>query len=161
MADLKITLQESITLPNGNKESLYNTTTITGVNQTLRRTDTISTNFSGSGVELLRFVDSESEQVAGSFVKQDVKYLRITNLDDADYCLIYLIDSNQESVLFKLEPKKSIIFGNVDFNATQNNDYLLEGVVDEDYYSDFVYYNLIKAKANISDVQLEYFVASA
>lgn len=161
MADLKITLQESITLPNGNKELLSNIATISGVNQVLRRTDTIATDFSGSGVEILRFVDSEEEQVAGSFVKQDVKYLRITNLDSTNEVLIYLIDINEESVIFSLEPKKSLMFGNVDFNASQNGDYVVEGVWDQDYYSNFVYYNLIKAKSRTSPSQIEYFVASA
>jgi hypothetical protein len=161
MADLKITLQESITLPNGNKELLSNISTITGVNQVLRRTDTIATDFSGSGIEILRFVDSEEEQVAGSFIKQDVKYLRITNLDTTNNVLIYLIDTNQEFVIFKLEPKKSLMFGNVDFNASQNGDYVVEGVWDPDYYSSFVYYNLIKAKAENAYSQIEYFVASA
>jgi hypothetical protein len=161
MADLKITLQESIVLPNRNKEVLTNTAIISGVNQILRRTDTIATDFSGSGIEILKFVDSEEEQTAGSFVKSDVKYLRITNLDTTNSALIYLVDTNEESVLFKLEAKKSLMFGNVDFNATQNGDYVVEGVWDEDYYSSFVYYDTIKAKAEIADLQLEYFVASA
>jgi len=161
MADLKITLQESIVLPNRNKEVLTNTATISGVNQILRRTDTIATDFSGSGIEILKFVDSEEEQTAGSFVKSDVKYLRITNLDTTNSALIYLVDTNEESVLFKLEAKKSLMFGNVDFNATQNGDYVVEGVWDEDYYSSFVYYDTIKAKAETADLQLEYFVASA
>ena len=161
MADLKVTLQESITLPNRNVETLYNTATISGVNQILRRTDTITTEFSGSGIEILKFVNSESEQTAGAFVKDDVKYIRITNLDTTNYVLIYLIDTNEESVLFKLEPKKSLMFGDVTFNATQNGDYVVEGVWDEDYYSGFVYYDTIKAKAETADVQIEYFVASA
>jgi hypothetical protein len=75
--------------------------------------------------------------------------------------LIYLIDTNEESVLFKLEPKKSLMFGDANFNATQNGDYVVEGVWDEDYYSGFVYYDTVKAKAETADVQIEYFVASA
>ena len=55
--DLKVTIQESITLPNKNEEICTNTVTISGVSQTTRRTDTISTTFSGSGVEILKFVD--------------------------------------------------------------------------------------------------------
>jgi len=161
MADLKITLQESITLPNRNIETLHNTTIISGVNQILRRTDTIATDFSGSGIEILKFVDSEEQQTAGSFVKDDVKYLRITNLDSTNSALIYLVDTNEEFVIFKLEAKKSLMFGNVDFNASQNGDYVVEGVWDPDYYSDFVYYDTIKAKAENAAVLLEYFVASA
>lgn len=161
MADLLVTIQESITLPNRNKEVLSNTKTITGVNQTLRRIDTISTAFSGSGIEIIRFVDSEQEQTGGAFVKSSVKYVRITNLDTINQCLIYLIDTNEESVIFKLDPGKSLMFGNADFNATSVNDYVIEGVWDEDYYSSFVYFNSIKAKAVNSSVQLEYFVASS
>jgi hypothetical protein len=48
-----------------------------------------------------------------------------------------------------------------DLNATQNGDYVVEGVWDEDYYSGFVYYDTVKAKAETADVQIEYFVASA
>jgi hypothetical protein len=161
MADLKVTLQESITLPNKNVETLYNVATISGVNQVLRRTDTIATDFSGSGIEILKFVDSEEQQTAGSFVKSDVKYLRITNLDTTNSALIYLVDTNEEFVIFKLEAKKSLMFGNVDFNATQNGDYVVEGVWDPDYYSNFVYYDTVKAKAETTELQLEYFVASA
>ena len=161
MADLLVTIQESITLPNRNKEVLSNTKTIPGVNQTLRRIDTIPTAFSGAGVEILRFVDTEQEQSGGAFVKNSVKYIRITNLDIVNQCLIYLIDTNQESVIFKLEPGKSLMFGNADFNATNASDYVIEGVWDEDYYSSFVYFNSIKAKAVNSSVQLEYFVASS
>jgi hypothetical protein len=161
MANLLVTIQESITLPNRNKEVLSNTKTITDVNQTLRRIDTIPTTFSGSGAEILRFVDSEQEQVGGAFVKNSVKYIRITNLDITNYGLIYLIDTNEESVIFKLDPGKSLMFGNADFNATNASDYVIEGVWDEDYYSSFVYFNSIKAKAISSSIQLEYFVASS
>jgi hypothetical protein len=161
MANLLVTIQESITLPNRNKEVLSNTKTITDVNQTLRRIDTIPTTFSGSGAEILRFVDSEQEQTGGAFVKNNVKYIRVTNLDATNYGLIYLIDTNEESVIFKLEPGKSLMFGNADFNASNAGDYVVEGVWDEDYYSSFVYFNSIKAKAVSSSIQLEYFVASS
>ena len=48
------------------------------------------------------------------------------------------------------------MFGNADFNATSVNDYVVEGVWDPDYYSSFVYYNSIKAKAVSASIQLEY-----
>ena len=63
MADLQVTIQESIVLPNGNREQLTNTKTIPGVNQVLRRTDTISTTFSGSGIEILKFVDEKKIEI--------------------------------------------------------------------------------------------------
>lgn len=161
MADLQVTIQESITLPNGNKEQLSNTKIIPGVNQTLRRIDTISTTFSGSGIEILRFVDSEEQQVAGSFVKSDVKYMRLTNLDSTNYGLIYLVNTNNESVIFKLEAGKSLMFGDAEFNAPDNANYVLDGIWDPTYYSSFVYFDTVKAKAVSASIQIEYFVASS
>lgn len=163
MGDLTITIQESITLPNGNKEILQNTKVISGVNQTLRRVDTIAAVASGSGIEILRFTDSEAQQVAGSFVKADVKYIRITNLDQtlsAEISVVQEDGINGEFVLFKLEAGKSLVFGNGAFNASEPSDYVLPGIWDESYYSSFANIDVIKARALSGSVQLEYFVAS-
>jgi hypothetical protein len=161
MADLQVTIQESIVLPNGNREQLSNTKIIPGINQVLRRTDTIATTFSESGIEILKFVNSEEQQTAGSFVKSDVKYIRITNLDQTNYGLIYLVNTNEESVIFKLEAGKSLMFGDAEFNAPSNADYVVEGVWDPTYYSGFVYFDTVKAKAVSASIQIEYFVASS
>ena len=161
MADLTITLQEQITLPNNNIEKTSNVKVISGVNQTVRRIDTISTTFSGSGVEILKFVDSEPQQTAGSFVKSDVKYIRITNLDCTNKATLYILQTDEESVLFDLEAGKTFMLGNAEFNASQGGDYVDVGYVDETYYSSFTNFDTIKAKAHTSDVQLEYFVASS
>ena len=161
MADLTITLQEQITLPNNNIEKTSNVKVISGVNQTVRKIDTISTTFSGSGVEILKFVDSEPQQTAGSFVKSDVKYIRITNLDSTNKATLYILQTDEESVLFDLEAGKTFMLGNAEFNASQGGDYVDVGYVDETYYSSFTNFDTIKAKAHTSDVQLEYFVASS
>ena len=91
---LKVLIQESIRLPNKNEEICINEVIIPDVNQIMRRTDTISTTFSGSGVEILRFVDSEEQQTAGSFVRDTVKYMRFTNLCTQHYCSLYLIQDS-------------------------------------------------------------------
>ena len=161
MANLTITLQEQIKLPNNNIEKTTNIKTITGVNQTTRKIDTISTTFSGSGVEILKFVDSEAQQTAGSFVKSDVKYIRITNLDSTNKVTLYILQTDTESVLFDLEAGKTFMLGNAEFNASQVGDYVVDGYVDETYYSSFTNFDTIKAKADTSNVQLEYFVASS
>lgn len=163
-SDLTITIQESITLPNGNKEILQNQIVISDINQTMRRVDTISTQFSGSGIEILRFVGSEEEQTAGSFVKSDVKYLRITNLDKTNSVSIYLANTSEdqaESVLFKLDARKSLMFSNAEFNASQVGDYVENNILDEQYYSIFESADVIKAKADSAPVQIEYFIASS
>ena len=161
MADLTITLQEQVKLPNNNIETTFNIKTKTGVNQTVRKIDTISTAFSGSGVEILKFVDSEAQPTAGSFVKSDVKYIRITNIDSTNKVTLYILQTDTESVLFDLEAGKTFMLGNAEFNASQVGDYVVDGYVDETFYSSFTNFDTIKAKANTSNVQLEYFVASS
>ena len=99
MADLITTITEEITLPNKNIQRSTNRKVISGVNQINRRLDTITTSFSGTGIEIIRFTNSEEDQVAGSFVRDAVKYIRITNLDNTNYCTIYLIKTDEESTL--------------------------------------------------------------
>ena len=168
MSDLTITIQEQILLPNNNIENITNTVIIPQVNQFVRRIDTIPYDFSGSGVGIISFVDSEAEQTPGSFVNSDVKYIRITNLVSSNkFASVYVIKTNDESVVFKVDPGKSLMLSNDDFNASQAGDYVVEGYVDEEYYSSFIYISEIKAKAGdttttyTGSIQLEYIVASS
>ena len=168
MSDLTVTIQEKLTLPNNNIETAINTVNIPDVNQFVRRIDTVTYDYSGSGIGIIAFTNSESEQTPGSFVNSDVKYIRITNLVASNkFASIYIIKTNQESVVFKVDPGKSLMLSNDDFNASQAGDYVVEGYVDEQYYSDFVYISEIKAKAGDTNttytgsIQLEYLVASS
>ena len=160
MANLYVTITEEITLPNQNQEKTHNLVTIPNINQIVRRIDTIPTTFSGSGVEILRFADSEEEQTGGAFVKSSVRYIRITNLSKFNSAEIYLIVTGQESTLLNLDAGKSIMLNDADINASSINDYVVEDYVDQTYYSAFYSVDSIKAKAISSSVQLEYFVAS-
>lgn len=158
---LTVNISETVTLDNGNRMDTFNTVSIPNVGQIVRRTDTIVSDFSGSGIELVKFVNSEAEQTAGSFVKSDVKYLRFTHISGSANVSLYLIKTNDESTIFELEPGKSLMFGNAEFDASQAGDYVVEGYVDPLYYSDLVFYDTIKAKAVSSSVKLEYVIASS
>lgn len=160
MANLYVTITEEITLPNTTTEKTRTFKTISDVNQIVRRVDTIATSFSGSGIEILRFCDSEEEQTGGAFVKQDTKYVRITNLSTTYDAVIYLIATNEESTLLNLSPGKTLMLNDADINASSTVDYVAESYVDEMYYSSFTYIDSVKAKAIGGNVQLEYFVAS-
>ncbi len=161
MSDLTVTIKETITLPNGNPQISENVKKIQGVNQISRRIDTIATSFEGTGIEVLRFVDSENRQTAGSFVKGTVKYIRFTNLDSTNFCNIYLINEDQNFTRLKLDAGKTIMFSNDDFIASSTGDYVVEGYVDSAYYTSFEDLDVIKAKADTADIQLEYLVASS
>lgn len=161
MANLYVTITEEIVLPNTTREKTNVLKTITDINQIVRRVDTIATTFSGSGIEILRFCNSEEEQTGGAFVKADVKYVRITNLSTTYNTSIYLIaNDGTESALLSLDPGKTIMLGNADINTPSEGDYVVDGYVDQAYYSTFNYINSIKAKAISGSTQLEYFVAS-
>jgi hypothetical protein len=160
MANLYVTITEEITLPNTTTEKTRTFKTISDVNQIVRRVDTIATSFSGSGIEILRFCNSEEEQTGGAFVKQDTRYVRITNLSTTYDAVIYLIVTNEESTLLNLSPGKTLMLNDADINASSTVDYVAESYVDEMYYSSFTYIDSVKAKAIGGNVQLEYFVAS-
>ena len=174
VGQLEVTINESITLPNGNREVATNNVTIAGVNQIVRRIDTISSYWEGTGVEILRFVDNEASQVAGSFVRDTVKYLRFTNLDNTNYLSLYLIQDSPDAQspntgnvgsgdegVFKLDPGKSMMLSNAQFESSNFYDYVVEGYVDIAYYSSFASLYSIKAKANTSDIKIEYLVGSS
>jgi hypothetical protein len=160
MANLYVTITEEITLPNTTREKTNVFKTISNVNQILRRVDTIATTFSGSGIEILRFCDSEEEQTGGAFVKSDVQYVRITNLSTTYDTSLYLYANNAEIAVFNLNPGKTIMLGDADMNSFSMSDYVDPTYVDISYFSSYEYINSIKAKAISGSVQLEYFVAS-
>jgi hypothetical protein len=160
MANLYVTITEEISLPNTTREKTNVFKTIPNVNQILRRVDTIATTFSGSGIEILRFCDSEEEQTGGAFVKSDVQYVRITNLSTTYDTSLYLYANNAEIAVFNLNPGKTIMLGDADMNSFSMSDYVDPTYVDISYFSSYEYINSIKAKAISGSVQLEYFVAS-
>jgi hypothetical protein len=160
MANLYVTITEEITLPNTTREKTNVFKTISNVNQILRRVDTIATTFSGSGIEILRFCDSEEEQTGGAFVKSDVQYVRITNLSTTYDTSLYLYANNAEIAVFNLNPGKTIMLGDADMNSFSMSDFVDPTYVDISYFSSYEYINSIKAKAISGSVQLEYFVAS-
>ena len=171
---LEVFLRESITLPNGNEEIATNTVKIPNVNQLVSRIDTISADWEDTGVEILRFVDDEASQVAGSFVRDTVKYMRFTNLDHLNYLSLYLIQNSPDSYspntsnvgsgdegVFRIEPGKSMMFSNAQFDSSNYYDYVVEGYVDIQYFSQFASLYSVKAKANNADVRIEYLVGSS
>jgi len=120
------TIDERVVLDNGKTQTTSNNITIDDVGQFSRRLDTIETTFEEKGIEILRFVESEQRQIAGSFVKGEVRYIRISNLTECNVDL-YFIKDNEESTVFKLDGEKTLMLGNGQFNAASNKDYVQEG----------------------------------
>lgn len=161
MSTLNITLQEKITDSDGFVSYINNTQTIEGINQIFTFTDTISPTPLGDGIEILRFVDNEDHQVAGSLVRSKVKYVRITNKDKVNSCditLVRLLDD--KTVTIQIQPQHHLLLPSIDFNFADVNDYVEEGYVDMVYYASFDKIKTIQAQANISPIELQYIVAS-
>jgi hypothetical protein len=141
---------------------------VCGINNYVTRTEVIASHWSGSGVGIIDFVGSAPEQTPGSFVNSNVKYIRITNFPaSATFASIYIIKTNQESALFKIEPGRSIVLSSDEFDASSTADYVDETYADKQYFDDFLYMSEIKAKAGDTNgtftgsIKIEYVVASA
>ena len=101
-ATLTLTVTESITL-NSKDEGQTHSHTIASVSDIYRRTESIPT----SDTAILAFSDSAIGK--GQFVEGDVKYLRITNLDDTNYVALFLKNENSDEVCIKIDKGQSFI----------------------------------------------------
>lgn len=111
-AVLTVTHTESISL-NGSQLGATNTMTISGINEVSKRIVTVPT----SEVVLASFSTAVSN---GTFIEGDVRYIRITNKDNAEF--IYLVFKNEYNNEFcvKLDYGQSFVY-----NAD-----LVSGVID-------------------------------
>ena len=100
--------------------------------------------------------------------------MRFTNLDCDNYLSLYLVQNSPDSDspntdnvgsgdegVFRIDPGKSMMFSNAQFDSSNYYDYVVEGYVDIQYFSQFASLYSIKAKANNADVRIEYLVGSS
>ena len=141
-ATLTVTLTESISL-NGSDQGATNTLTIASVNEVSKRIITVED--AANGTEVYK---GGAAAGAGQFISANVKYIRLTNLDDTNFVVLHLEGSSHYSQ-HKLEAGKSFILPTpvgFDNNADIDN-YSAETIT------------TIQAKADSADVDLELFVA--
>ena len=142
---LKITVKEEITL-NGKKHEYKQEQEISDVNM-------ISQRIVRAPISLKTVLSFGSAIAAGTYVAADVKYIRITNLDNENYVTVGLLDStNTESAYLKLEKGETIILHNTKLETNVN------GAVWSTAFEDI---ETINAQANTAAVDLEVFVASS
>ena len=119
-ATLTLTVTEAITL-NSKDEGQTHTHTIASVSDIYRRTMTAGTS---DDTTVASFSSAFS---AGQFVAADIKYLRITNLDDTNHATLTFTGSQSDEFAIKVDKGQSYVFcpdlagGLVDvFDANQN-----------------------------------------
>ncbi len=138
---LTVTITESVTL-GGSDRGSSNTLTIADVTEVDNRIVNVGT----SETDIIGFGSANGQ---GSFVRTDVKYIRLTNLDDTNYITLGMSKTGADTFYIKLEAGKSIMFGNDDLEIDASGG----------ASSAFVEADNISAKANGSACDLEYFVA--
>lgn len=143
-ADLTVTLTESIILDETDY-GLTNILIVEDVTEVYRRIVTVTT----SSTAVLSFAAAVS---AGSFVRGDVKYVRVTNKDDTNYVELVINGASNNSCCFKLEAGKSFLLGIGTSSVDANDSAAITS-------ASFVNLSGITAKANTASVDLELFVA--
>ena len=89
---------------------------------------------------------------AGTYIKTDVKYIRLTNKDDTNFITIGLLDTGAKSAYLKLEAGQTFTFYNDDLECDDDS-----GAA----FSTFNEIDTINAQADTASCDLEIFIASA
>ena len=114
MANLKVTIREELTL-NGYDQGATNTLTISGINELSKRIVTATTTEAG----LLGFLSALSNvgvtankvgYLAGILDDGDVRYIRITNLDDSNHITLTFRDEDNTEYRMKVDAGHSFIY---------------------------------------------------
>ena len=131
-ANLTVTLTDSVSL-NGQKYGNTNTLTVAEIDEVYSRVVELG---AASGQGILKAAD--------------VKYIRITNLDDTNYVNLKVFGTN--AMVIKLEAGKSFILGGVSFDAAAVD--IAQGAVSHN--AAFI----ISAEASVAACDLEVFAAT-
>jgi len=132
----------------------YGATTRYTVNNISEISRRIITTNGTSSTTIIRFQPSAS---AGQFINEDVRYVRITNLDDSNYATLRFSGSAATDYAFRLDPTGSHLLMTTQASGSSN-----AGVTRYADISGVTLTNLrtIAATANSASVDLELFVAS-
>lgn len=141
MATLKVTISEELTL-NGVQRGSSRELDISSVTQIDSRIVTVTT----TEADIVKF---DSAIASGTFVANDVKYLRISNTNSSGDLTLRILGSSEEYFV-EVGPGESFILNNalMDANATGSQGVTLADIAE------------IKADASTGTIVTEVFVAS-
>tara|TARA_B110000285_G_C14915190_1_gene509876 strand:- start:306 stop:848 length:543 start_codon:yes stop_codon:yes gene_type:complete len=103
MAKLKVEIRETITLQNNNKYDAYNRYTLNGINHVDKRIVRVPT----TGTEILVLSSSIG---AGTFNKDNVRYIRCTNLSAFNPVMLEFKNENDDTFVTKVGQGLSFIY---------------------------------------------------
>ena len=147
---LTVKITEEIIL-NGRDQGAINELSIGSVNEISKRIVSVLT----AGIELMKFHDTAA---AGQFVYGDVRYIRITNKDDANNVYLTFKNAQSDEFIVLLDYGQSFIYNsNFDGGVVNTFDANTAGVASTDNLGTLT---SISAKADTAAVDVEIFVAS-
>jgi hypothetical protein len=110
MATLTTTIKEEITL-NNNSYNNERSLDISSVNEIVKRIVTVSTTESGLlGFSTASSTDLSKSYLAGQFDEDDVRYIRITNLDTTNHVTLTFRDEDSTEFAIKVDAGHSFIY---------------------------------------------------
>ena len=156
MATLTVTVTESVTL-NGTARGSTNTLTVSGVDDLYHRIITCPAN---NETRLVDFHSSVADATVSAMDVQNVKYIRVTNLDSSNPLTLNMqVDRGEddtaadESASVLLEAKKSFMLGSP-------HDGIAVSDANANMITDLVDLESLVVQPGGNDVQVEVFVAS-
>ena len=147
MATLKVKIQEDIILDNQDYGS-KRTFEVASINEIYKRIVTVP---AGSDTTIANFASAVSSE-ASAFDVNDVRYIRLTNLDSSNSVNVALIGAS-DNAQFVLEAGKSLMFGTPD-------DFMLGETDTSPAFSSFEDLTKILIDSSSNSVSLELFIAS-
>ena len=141
---LKVIVKEEITL-NGNRYDDSQEKRIPNINMINKRV--VRTN----GTNVTTLLTFGATPAAGTHIAGDVKYIRVTNLDNTNFVTLGIKDDGAKTSYFKLESGQTMVFYNTSLDANTN-----AAVV-----TTFSTIDTMQAQADTAAVDLEVFVASS
>ena len=141
---LKVTVKEEITL-NGNKYNDSQEKQISNINMINKRI--VRTN----GTNVTTLLTFGAAPAAGTHIAGDVKYIRVTNLDNTNFVTLGIKDDGAKTAYFKLENGQTMVFYNTSLDTNIN-----AAVV-----AAFSTIDTMQAQADQAAVDIEIFVASS
>ena len=157
-ATLKVTIEEEINL-NGVRQGAKNVKRISDINEIVKRIVNIGTDEIGLwGFGTAYNTELSKTYLAGQFDEDTVRYIRITNLDDANHIALILKNENNDEFGVKIDRGCSFIYGaDLDGGVVDTMDSADAAGITPDSFGDLVD---ITCAANTAACDVEVFVAS-
>ena len=157
-ATLTVTLEEEITL-NGARQGTKNILRVPDIANVVKRIVNIGTNEIGLlGFGTAYNTELSKTYLAGQFDEDTVRYIRITNLDNANHIALILKNENNDEFGVKIDRGSSFIYGvDLDNGVVDTMDSADAAGITPDSFGDLVD---ITCAANSGACDVEVFVAS-